>query len=202
MITISKEKLQILYQYIDLNNPKYELDYLFTSDGYLMATDTRAAIRMKADYTEDIWLHRNVVNVALSVKGAVKFNLSNKSIECLDKKDNSIVAINDTNNERELRNTMNLNKVFPKSFKKKINFTCKSQTNGIFALNGVNISEKHIPRKLPNSFKGVIAINDYNLPVLIRGVKSEDIYENTLDDIEILIMPIVDNYLIDATQAS
>ena len=186
MVTLTKPELELFSQYVDNINPKYEFECVIADDGYLWATNTRALIRQPIDEKEKFSVHCSVIEASLKVKGAVSFELEDKQITCFDKKETAIVTIS---KNHKFEKFPKLRSIFPKTFKSQIRYNHLSQINGIFAVNGVHVDSRYIPKKLPCCSIGTIQINDAETPVNI-SITSE------FSSIDILIMPIIDNYLV------
>ena len=183
---LAKDELALLYQYVDTNNPKHELNCLMVQDGWMYASDTRAAIRRPSASSKNISIHKSIITVALKVPGAMFFDLDDKAIICKDKKDKEIVTISQ---DYPFGRPVDFTRIFERDFKKEIKFNEISQINGIFALNGIYIDDKFIPKKAPKDLHGVIYIGEREEPVQI----SFDFGESNID---ILVMPIIQDYLI------
>lgn len=183
---LSKDELSLLYQYIDTNNPKHELNCLMVNDGWIYASDTRAAIRHTSVSSQNLSVHKDVITAALKVPNAVLFDLQDKAIICKDKKDKEIVIVS---KNYPFERPVDFTKLFKREFKKEIRFNEISQINGIFALNGIQIDDKFIPKKAPRDLQGVIYIGERDEPVQIS-------FNFIKGGVDILIMPIIQDYLI------
>ena len=188
MIKLNKNELQLFYQYVDLNNPKPELNCLVAKDGYLYATDTRAAIRKKVDANEYLSIHKKVIESSLKVRGATTFELHDKTIICRDKEDEEIVTVS---KKHIFNNPVDINRVYKEDFEKEVRFNNETQISGILALNGITIAPKHIPKKIDDELHGFVKMKAKKEPVLISFKASEFSQYTT----EIIVMPIFDNYL-------
>jgi len=190
MVTLTKPELELFSQYVDNNNPKYEFECVIADDGYLWATNTMALIRQPIDKKEKFSVHCSVIEASLKVKGAVSFVLEDKQITCFDKKETAIVTIS---KNHKFEKFPKLGSIFPKTFKSQIRYNHLSQINGIFAVNGVHIDSRHIPKKLPCCATGKIQINNSETPVNIK-------INGELNNMDVLIMPIIDNFLVPQEQ--
>jgi len=188
MIQVNRKDLEIVAQYIDNNNPKFELDYLLIDADNMVATNTRAIGVIKHNGTldkgvETILIHKSVVVLALKQTKAKRFNLDENKIVCLDDKDDEIITIC-INRENYHRNFPEYGRIIPKEIEKIIPFTSKTQIEGILATELIEVDNMHIP-KTKEDFIGYVGINDKNLPIAIMNEKKE---------VLIVVMPIIDSF--------
>jgi len=192
MVRITRKYLAAAAAYIDTNNPKFELDYLFIDSENMVSTNTRALAVVKhysVEKFQDFYIHKSIVDLAIKQTKAKSFELSLDKIICYDKDDFELLIISKSPQSNYGRYP-EYKRILPPSFDHTIPFLKESHIDGIFALNKVLIDNKNIPKlgltKEDSEFLGYIGINSDNLPVSLFDVKK---------DIQCIIMPIIENNL-------
>ncbi|NQY22807.1 MAG: hypothetical protein HRT41_02155 [Campylobacteraceae bacterium] len=182
MSILNRKALEEIGKLIDINNPKYELNYLLVDKSNVVSTNTKALCVVKhyEPVKEAFLIHGSIVKKALTERKATDFVLSKNKIVVMN--DNEELMTYSLSSSFEDFKYPDYERIFPKGLAEEcISFTDNSQISGICALSKVHLNPKHIP-KLKS---GTIKINTPDLPVLI-----EDGEEN----IKIIVMPIVDKF--------
>jgi len=193
MIKVNRRSLEIASKYIDVRNPKFELNYLYVDNKNIVSTNTRALVIVKHHGNiekdeDDFFIHKNIVDVALKQRKAKKFILQSNGIILLDDKGNELFTISAQMYAGNYQNCVKYpeyKNIIPKDMKKNIPFVNSSQINGILAVNKIIVDEKYIPNlKGSNEFESMqIGINSIASPISIKS-----------GDITIVIMPIIDRF--------
>ncbi|PHR57257.1 MAG: hypothetical protein COA44_06040 [Arcobacter sp.] len=179
---VSKKELQVVAKYIDTNNPKFELNYLYIDKEHLVSTDTRAlaVIKHHGHADKDFYIHKSIVDLSIKYKKSLYFDLQPNKIVCLDEYEREIITISIESllGERTF-NYPDFQRIIPKEVINKIEFVEQTQIEGILAFNKVHIE----PKRVPNISHGTIGITSTSTPVLIE-------HENII----IVMMPITDSF--------
>ncbi len=181
---IKKTELSILSQYIDVNNPKFELNYLYVDKSNAVSTNTRAlAIFSHEQNVQNLFfVHRDLILRALKEKKAFSYELGQNKVICFDVDDFEILTLMiETDFCRDYKFPDYL-RIQPKDkHKLYFPFTDNSQISGIVATKKTTLDPKWIPASIKS---GLIGWNKPSLPVQIQDEEM---------NIEVIIMPIVDN---------
>lgn len=188
MLKVTREKLEFASLYVDVNNPKFELNYLYVDSKCMVSTNTRALAVVKHSCAVDkaFYVHKSIVDLALKQAKAKLFLLKPNSIMCQDANGDEILTIllSDSLADDNYR-FPEYSRIIPSVMAHKIPFSNASHIDGIFATHGVLVDNKHVPKKFGVDFHGYIGINSSNLPVTISS-----------DDgaVLLVLMPIIDNF--------
>lgn len=190
MIRVDRELLEIAAAYIDTNNPKYELNYLYIDAKNMVSTNTRAMAIVKhwGDLdaeVENFYIHKSVVDLALKQRKALSYDLGADMIVCLDKDDREIYSISKRHDNHVIKYPA-YDRIVPTDVRKAIPFVQHSHIDGILALNKVLVEVKYIPKVMPDGdCTWYVGINDNTMPIVIFDKQK---------DMQVIIMPIVDTF--------
>lgn len=193
MIKVIRKKLEIAAKYIDVNNPKFELNFLYIDEENLVSTNTRALAVVKHDGKLEgnthTFIHKSVVDLALKQTKAVKFELDTNSIHCIDKDGAELIKISKEHDFFDGFKYPEYERIIPKYIENKHAFIHSSSISGILALNKTLVDDRYIPSfadKKDYLFDGgFVGINEPNMPIVIS-----DKYEV----MRTVIMPIVTEF--------
>jgi hypothetical protein len=185
---ISKEKLEVVAGCIDINNPKWEFNYMLVGKKYLVSTNTRVLAQVEhklgTSVGKEFFIHKTIVDLAIKQRYAVSFELQEQKIICFNKEGGEIItfSIEEQPDRFPGYKFGNYERIVPEKFNETFPFIEHSHIQGIFAIQRVHVDPKHIPKKMQ---KGKIGINERNLPVQIA---------NDNEEIKVIIMPIIDSF--------
>ena len=169
MIKLTKNQLKNLIISCDTNNPKYELNFIYIDKENAVSTNTRCVTVIEHnENTEEMWLHVSLAKTAIKDSKATHFIIeANNSIISVDKDEWNIMRYSQdlTDYTYSTMKFPDYKRIIPQEcIKSNIPFTDASQTQGILALDEVNVNPKYLP--LIN--EGYISYNASNLPVMIQ----------------------------------
>ncbi len=183
MISINKMGLMVINQYIDTNNPKYELNYMYVDEENAVSTNTRAmgVVEHQGSLKEEpFFIAKDIVTTALKVRGGESYGLSKDSIIVYDKMGIEMMTI--VGKDTKLRAFVDYKQVLITEYKDKIAFANIEQAQGITAIKKVHLNNKLVP-KIKDTWEGYLLFNSTDLPIGLIGRDKI---------ISVVIMPIID----------
>lgn len=164
MVQMNKHDMQVLIQYCDTNNPRFELNYIYVDEKHAVSTNTRALAFI--EHTEAIdkpfLVSVKAAVTAIKVQGAFRFRLEPNRIICLDSKDIEIVTIS-SQEPPEWRWT-DYKRIIPESMAHTVRFAHQNEIGGVLVVNKVTIDNRFIP-KIDG---GYIGINSNSTPIMVQ----------------------------------
>lgn len=181
MSRLNKQALEEIGKLIDINNPKFELNYLLVDGVNVVSTNTRALCVVKHfEHVEEPFLvHGDIVKKALKETKATNYILSKNKIIAM--REHEELMTYSLSGGLENFRYPDYERIFPKEEHSSIPFTENSQISGICALKKTHLNPKYLPKLKSGTITNITP----NLPVLI---------EDKEEDIKILVMPIVDSF--------
>lgn len=191
MIKISKQDLKNLIAACDLNNPKYELNYVYVDSENIVSCNTRVLAMFKHNeyVPKPFFIHISILKEAVKNTKCEYYSLDDfNKVSALDKKtqfeDKPLILMSySIETDKYFKDSFkypDYKRIIPEKTNIKKPFTNKEQIAGIAALENVSIN----PKFIPNFESGIVGINSRKLPVKIT---------NEYNNKHFIIMPIIDD---------
>lgn len=191
-VVVSRAELEFGSAYMDINNPKFELNHLFVDSENIVSTNTRALAMVghkNGECSKDLkfLISREVVLDALKKKKATSFRLLDATVVCINEFGDEFMTISCP---PTIGYFPDYKRIVTDVEGKGKPFTQLDQITGIAASSRIEIDRKHAP-KIKGVFTGRVFLRDGSIPVQIKMTPVHN-----LQDATIVIMPIVDTFKI------
>ena len=181
MIEITKEELDTLFRTLGNGKEKYEFSCLYIDEENIVSTDTKSISILKhtgqKTDTTSFFIHRDVVETALKVKGGSYFRLAPDTISCFKKNEHIV----DITKRSDATKFVDYKRVIPNRFKEVIPFANTGIVPAVLTIKGIAVDTKRLPKWKEDT--GFIKINDGRSPFVLEREDRQ---------FQIIIMPIVD----------
>ena len=195
-IEVSRQELEFGSMYIDTNNPKFELNYLYVDSENVVCTNTRALsvvshqnVGVRSDLK--LYIPKEVVVDALKKKLAVKFYLENASITCINAEGIEFMKISGV--EMSSGCYPDYKRIVGKVNKDSHPFTQLDQITGIIASKMVEVDKKYIP-KFKGEYMGRVHFGADDSGYEYAPVQIKFVETYTMRNVRLIMMPIVDTF--------
>lgn len=182
---ITKSDLKNLIKVCDINNPKYELNFIYIDEENAVSCNTRALAIYKhgVQSMKPFYVHQSIIKEALRNTKAVFYTLDGHNcITAYDKEEFELMQYSMTASKYFIKkfNYPDYKRIIPKETKINKPFVFKEQIHGILADNEIAMN----PKYLPDFDSGIVGINREDLPIMVTNKDKNFMY---------ISMPIIEN---------
>ena len=193
MIQITKPQLKAIFDATDKYNPKFELNYAYVDENYIVSTNTRVMTTVRHDHSsvfttfnyKPFYISRYIMELALKLKGVDTFLLEPGAIVCCSSRD-VLFEITIKIKQPSLGKYADYVRILEQNRGSDNTdlFTRPEHIPGILATRKIDINPKYVSKAF-NQGKIISSSSEYFIPVRIHDVEQ---------GILSIIMPMSDSF--------